>query len=511
MTTELHLSIDRSASVPRQIADQLRVMIAAGNLKRGVRLPPTRTLATELGVGRRSVVDAFEQLIGEGWLRSTHGSGTWVADIRPIPRAADDNPELYPEPATPRFDLYSGEVDISEKFQDAWRSAARRVPLDGVLAPDVGEHRLRAAITHRLSAVRGLTAHPGEVLITAGTTESMLLIALGLELNRGLGIGMEDPGYPRTTDVLRTIGAKLRPIPITSDGIDTAALRAAAPELAAVVVSPSHQYPMGHRMPIASRQEIIAIGKQSQVTIIEDDYDSEFRYGAPPLPPLATLDAEVIYLGTLSKLLAPSIRLSYIVARGARLDALKRIRTALGPTVAKPIQLIVADLLESGELDAHASRQRRRYARRRHDLANRFDDTPGVVRISGLDAGLHVTLELDERLDAPAIQRQLKSQGIAVGTLHDCHLDPTTARQGLIVIYSGHELDDLATCATVIQDVISSAQLTERADLRSPPSTTQRPPPNHVYRAISSPSRNESQQDTPEQGFDGGGNWAATS
>ena len=192
------------------------------------------------------------------------------------------------------------------------------------------------------------------------------------------------------------------------------------------------------------------MSKQHNFTIIEDDYDSEFRYEAPPLPPLATLDEDVVYLGTFSKLLEPGLRLAYVICRNANLAALEKSRSALGPTVALPIQLAVADLLNSGQLDSNAARQLRRYAARRRLVANQLGSAPGVRRISGLEAGLHVTLELESEIDATRIQSELREVGIVVGTLDDCRIEPEPTKPGLIISYAGHDLDTLRDCCVDI-------------------------------------------------------------
>ncbi|MGI9621668.1 MAG: PLP-dependent aminotransferase family protein [Acidimicrobiales bacterium] len=458
MTIDLHITLDRNSEqpLPRQLADRIRTLISGGQLAKGTRLPPTRTLAAELAIGRRSVVDAFEQLVGEGWLQAKHGSGTWVAEVQPIRMAATESKPDLIDPEVPPFDLFPGEIEISDRLQTAWRSAIRRARLEGTEVPDLGVLRLRAAIAHYLTTNRGFATTASDVIVTAGTTESMLLVGTALALSNSR-VGIEDPGYPRTAAVLRMLGATLCPIAVGDDGIDVNQVAEQAAALKAVTVSPSHQYPTGHRMPIRARQSLIALSRESGFTIVEDDYDSEFRYEAPPLAPLATLDEHVIYLGTFSKLLDPGLRTAYVVTRGDRRAQVEHVRRSLGPTVAWPIQAAIADLIESGELEAIAASQRRRYAARRRLVADRLTAAPGVLRVSGLDAGLHVTLELDHAIDASAVQAELLEAGVVVGTLDDCRIEPDVTTPGLIVSYAGHDLDSLSRCANTIVASLASA------------------------------------------------------
>ncbi|MGI9613295.1 MAG: PLP-dependent aminotransferase family protein [Acidimicrobiales bacterium] len=377
-----------------------------------------------------------------------------MADIQPIKQHTSIS-----EPVTSRaqpliHNLFPGEIDVSERFQAAWRSAIRRTRLAGTEVPDTGAGELRSAIARRLGASRGLLINPSDVIVTAGTAESIMLVASALDLAGGATVGLENPGYPRTAAVFRMAGANIQALPVTRDGLDAEALTRHAAELSAVAVSPSHQYPLGHRMPVSSRQQLISLSQMHNFTIIEDDYDSEFRYEAPPLPPLATLHGPVIYLGTFSKLLTSELRVAYIVAKGDNLEAIQRARSILGATVALPIQLAIADLIESGELDANASRQKRRYARRRRLVEEQLRSAPGVRHISGLDAGLHVTLELEPDIAAARVQTELRHQGIVVGTLDDCRVDAGHGAQGLIVSYSGHDTDILRTCIAKIRHAL---------------------------------------------------------
>lgn len=454
---DVPLDLDRSRPVPlpRQIADQLRVLISRGQIVKGTTLPASRVLAVELGISRRCVVDAYEQLTIEGWLTSTRGSGTRVADVEPVRAFAVGVAELKPN-APADVDLVPGTLHISERIQRAWRTSIRSAALTGAETEAQGDVWLRSAIAERLLRTRGMTVDPRQIIITAGTAESVLHICLGLDM-AGRDVAVEDPGHPRTRAVLALAGARPVPVRVGEDGIDIDEVARRARELAAVVVTPSHQFPLGARMPVPARQRLAALAGESDFVVIEDDYDSEFRYEANALPALATISTETVYLGTLSKSLDPGLRIGYIVATGIQLEQLMIARSAVGSSVAAPIQSAVASLMRSGELDRNVNVQRRNFANRRRLVIDRLQHLDGVERVTGLDAGLHATVEFGSNISSSTLQQRLRDHGIDTQTMDECRFESDLTQPGLLISYSNADIDaldhSLRTLGRILNDL----------------------------------------------------------
>lgn len=483
---DLPLRLDRTTGEPlqRQLLVQLRAAISSGQLAGGTRLPSSRALATALGVSRNVVVSAFDELFAEGYVTGRHGSGTYVEEALPAaPRRAalppvagrrwlqrdpvplpggvplnDETPGLISfRPGVPAFDLLPTEV-----WRRAWRSAGETPP-SRRYADAAGDLELRAALARWVGRTRGIACGAEEVIVTTGAAQALDLLARAT-LAPGDAVAFEEPGYPTGRSILRANGARIVPVPVDGDGLRVEALPTgpAAPLLACV--TPSHQYPLGARLPVARRLALLDWACAHDSLIVEDDYDSEFRFDAPPLPALMSLDKDgrVAYIGTFAKSLAPSLRLGYLIVPAplrARVIALKGL---LDRQTSGPIQRVVLALIAEGHLERHIRRARRRYAEVRTLLREGLapvtagPDAPAQLR--GLDAGLHVCLELAAAIDQDRVVALARRRGVAIATLDDYYHGPPD-RQGFILGYGGLSPDELQRGTRVLAEVIAECGL----------------------------------------------------
>jgi GntR family transcriptional regulator/MocR family aminotransferase len=341
-----------------QLAAAVRALVGAGTLARGTRLPSSRALATELGVSRSVVTQAYEQLVAEGWLGAAHGSGTFVAGAVDAPGPDAPAPSSRPRPVTPLLRLDTGTPWIDPRhragWSRAWRDVAAAVPPSGYDDP-CGTPELRAALAERLGRLRGVTCTADDVVVTAGTTDGLRVL---LEVLPGGPVGVEDPGYRAAVATVRAGGRDVVDVPARrpSEHVDG---------LVATYVTPAHQHPLGHVMPADERVALLAAARASGAVVVEDDYDSEFRYDVAPVPALAALDRQhVAYLGTASKSVSPSLRLGWLVPPPHLRDAIRATRAARHDSVPWPVQRAYLSMLRDGYVDRVVRSARRVYADR---------------------------------------------------------------------------------------------------------------------------------------------------
>lgn len=399
---ELALSIDREASrqpLFLQIARTVVDDICRGRLKPGDRLPGTRTLARSLGVNRVTVLTAYDELAAEGWITVRAASGTRVSEDLPesrprrtrsaAPRVAAPDAAAYDLAPTPVVE-YSPEVlqndclvfggsspDVRLVPVEPLARAFRRVLRDSggralAYGDAAGHPALRAALAKMLSATRGLASNAEHVFVTRGSQMALALTARAI-VRPGDVVAVEAIGYRHAWESFRLAGAALVSVPVDDDGLDVDALERvlATQKLRAVYVTPHHQFPTTVTLSAQRRVRLLELARQHRFAIVEDDYDHEFHYDGRPVLPLASLDRAgvVIYIGTLSKVLAPGLRIGYVVGPSDLLDALKAHREFLDMQGDHAIEAAVAELIEEGEVQRHIRRVRREYQRRRDLLA----------------------------------------------------------------------------------------------------------------------------------------------
>ncbi|BAJ75350.1 transcriptional regulator containing a DNA-binding HTH domain and an aminotransferase domain (MocR family) and their eukaryotic orthologs [Microbacterium testaceum StLB037] len=440
--------LDRSSSIPlhEQIAHGLRAAVLSGRVGGGDAVPSTRALAADLGVARGTVVAAYEILAGEGYLLAKPGGGTVVADViagvvpdlvadvvadvaagmvPPAPGrtiAAATATETVPEAGV---DLSPGRPRTEGVADAAWRSAWRRAaavdPESDVDDPR-GHPALRAEVARHLGRTRGLGVSPDDVMVTAGTSDAMLLTLVSLMSGSARGslrVGIEDPGYPRVRMILQRLGIEAVPVPVrVTSGLDLDALEVQR-DLDALIVTPNHHYPLGSRLDAEQRARLLAWAAREDVVVIEDDYDSEFPHGRAPLPPLSLLDpSRVVLIGSLSKVLSPAVRCGWLVASGLAGERVRATREDLDLPVSLVQQRALALYLAEGDLARHTARRRRDYRHRRGLLLEAFADVPGV-ELTATDGGLHAVVLLTgcEVATERAIVAEVAARGVRVEPL----------------------------------------------------------------------------------------------
>ncbi|MCM0619785.1 MocR-like pyridoxine biosynthesis transcription factor PdxR [Nocardioides bruguierae] len=423
----LAVTLDRALGTPlgAQLATAVRERVGDGRLAPGTRLPSSRALARDLGVARSVVEQAWAQLVAEGWLEGRHGAGTFVAAVRLSPDAGA-RPAPAPAPGPALLRLSAGHPWVDPAHHAAWRRAWREV---GTAAPPAGypdprgDADLRAALAERLRRTRGLAVTGDDVRLTSGTTEGLRHLLAGLPPGP---VGVEDPGYRAAVAVVRATGRTV---------VDVPALRppARAEELAGLVahyVTPAHQHPLGPVMPAPARAALLAAAREAGTLVVEDDYDSEFRYDVAPVPALASLDpGRVALLGTVSKSVSPALRLGWLVAPTAALERVDAYREVTHDTPSWPAQRALLSLLRDGYVD-HAVRSARRvYARR----AARVTQVLGPW-LGGPVAGMYPSLPLPAAR-AEAAHRAARAAGYDVPLLSDAAR--SSGATGLVLGFGG--------------------------------------------------------------------------
>jgi len=474
---DLPLHVNRGDTEPMaaQIASQIRYAVSGGVLGGGERMPSSRELARLLGVSRTVVMGAYMQLFAEGWLEGRHGSGTYVAAGTHATASATGSPAPQAPPERrdePVIELAPGIPWAAGIDQGIWRRALRYAGTQPPSAwPDpAGLPDLRAEVTTYMRRTRGLAASTAEVLITRGVAAGLALLVAGI-VKPGDRVGVEDPGYPSARQVLTRAGAIVVPCPVDSRGIIPGKLPG---NLKLVYTTPAHQYPLGGRLPVARRQALTAWARATGALIVEDDYDSEFRYDVAPLPTMRGMDPDVVvYLGTTSKMLTPALGWGWLIAPPALVAELAGIRRELGDRVPEPVQHAVLSMLRTGDLERHVRKMRLEYARRRAAVVDALSAAsagtgaamagsgapagagPLVWRLLGDTAGMHVVVELPDAATAERVRLEAESQRVVIGTPDRYFVGPAT-RHGLLIGYGATPLPKLREAVTVLRDVLSA-------------------------------------------------------
>lgn len=478
---DLPLTVDRDSGgpLPAQIAAWFRGAIRDGRLDAAAALPPSRALARALGVARHVVVSAYEELIAEGYLTARQGAGIRVslevvpAVVAPArigggrPRwllAADAGGPAAGDGASEGgavLDFRLGAASVAplppEAWRRAWRTAAAVMPPCDY-GPPAGEPALREQIAHYLRRTRGLACGADAVIVTSGATQAIAAIVEAV-VRPGDTVALEEPGYPPARRIAVGRGARLLPVPVDDDGMRVAALPTGTDAPILVHVTPAHQYPLGGRLPLPRRQALLAWAAASDSLILENDYDSEFRYGSAPLPALASLAGgaeRVAYVGTFSKVLSPALRVGYIVAPPGLHTRIACARARDRDRVSHTVQLAVAALIAAGDLERHIRRVRRHHARRRTTLLDALASLPDDVRVRGAEGGLHVVLDAAASVDIGMVLRDTAACGVAVEDVADYYLDQPD-RRGLLLGYGGLEPVDVERGAAILLRALRAA------------------------------------------------------
>lgn len=452
----------------RQLYDELRQAILTGRLASGVRLPSTRTLADLLGISRNTVVGAFDQLFAEGYLESRQGDGTYIAEAlpddlaravpgqerkpptKPIGRQLSERGALlaaagvdrsHPVPTYKHPCAFRNGIPALDKFPfEGWnRLTARHRGTYGLMTygDSAGYPPLREAISAYLRGARAVHCSPEQIIIVSGAQQAFDL-AVRLLLDPGDAVWMENPGYTAARGVFSASGARLVPVPVDDEGLIVEAGITACPDARMAYVSPSHQHPLGVTMSLARRLALLEWANQAGAWVLEDDYDSEYRYASRPLAALQGLDKanHVIYIGTFSKVLFPALRLGYMVVPPDLIEPFRAARTLTDRHSPLLEQAILADFISEGYFARHIRRMRALYAKRQAVLVDAAARITGAwLDVHPSEAGMHLMGWLRDGFNDQRVSERALHYGVEVKPLSGYSL-AAVPRGGLILGYA---------------------------------------------------------------------------
>ncbi len=443
MTGSDFLGLDPTAAPPRSrtawLAQQLRSAIADGTLPPGTRLPASRAMANDLAFARGTVVEAYRRLAEEGLVVTNHGGGTEVAELA---SASGRRPTPGPNRVAPRptLDISEGAPDLKAFPRAAWLRTERNV-LARVASRQLGygdpqgAPELRSALAGWLTRSRGVVAEPEQIIVTAGVTGALSLLAQVLREQGITECAVEDPGAEGNRRILDFWLDKLHPVPVDDQGLDATAL--ARTKTRAVLVTPAHQFPTGVVLSPARRRALVAWADGLDAFVIEDDYDAEYRYDRVSVRALqAAAPERVVHVSSLSKVLAPGLRIGWMIAPAVLHHELIRRRwaTDLGSPVVP--QLVLAELIQTGALERQLRSLRLKHRQRRDAAVAAIERYLPGCRMTGIAAGLHLLVQLPDGVDDATLAARAKAAGIAVQPLSALRHRP--GAPGLVVGYGPH-------------------------------------------------------------------------
>jgi GntR family transcriptional regulator / MocR family aminotransferase len=437
----LDLHLELSGTRPRAALESaLRDALRSGRLAAGTALPSSRALAADLGLARNTVADAYGQLVAEGWLAARHGSGTWVAERgAAVPPASA--PEARTASASVRYDLQPGYPDVSAFPRAAWLAAARRAlaaaparSLVGYSDPR-GLSVLRSALAEYLARARGVSVTPERIIVCAGFSQGLELLCDLLRTRGRRTLAIEAYGHPGHRQVAASAGMRLAPVPVDDRG--ALAGREPAASAGAMLLTPTHQFPLGVALAPERRRRAVDWASAADCLIIEDDYDGEFRYDRQAVGALQSLAPEhVVYAGTASKSLVPGLRLGWLAVPDRLVDEVTEIKHATCRLSSSLDQLTLAEFINSGGYDRQVRRARLAYRQRRDRLVSELHrQVPGVA-VTGIAAGLHLLVQLPAGVAEDDVVARAAARGLALQGLASCRAGGQELSPAMIVGYA---------------------------------------------------------------------------
>jgi GntR family transcriptional regulator/MocR family aminotransferase len=467
--SELVIDLDRNGAdaLHRQIEASIRERIRSGALPAGIALPPTRALAAELGVTRGVVVEAYAQLVAEGYLTSRGGGYTQVATAAAPPRAAP-RPRQPPRSRAPHpaVDFGYGRGNLAAFPRAAWLRSVRRVLTEAAderlgYLDGRGALELRTALAAYLNRVRGTNADPETIIITNGYAQAASLLIGVLAARGARTLAVEDPSASDDArPIAEALGMDVVGVPVGDDGVRVDAVAELHADV--LILTPSHQWPTGGVLSPQARAAVLAWAQRTGALIVEDDYDAEYRYDRAPVGAIQGLDPErVAYAGTASKTLAPGFRLGWIIPPPELVEPFAEAK--LLADRGSPIldQLTFADFLSRGEFDRHLRRMRPVYRSRRDTLLAALTEQLPELEPAGIAAGLHLVAWLPEDLDEETVIAAAAREGVAVAGLSPYRLSPAP-RGGLIFGYSNLNERQITDGVTRLARAIGTATAESR-------------------------------------------------
>jgi GntR family transcriptional regulator / MocR family aminotransferase len=458
------IAIDRGAASPlhKQIYDGYRTAIVRGDLAPGQRIPSSRALSGELGISRIPALNAYAQLLAEGYFESRAGSGTFVSAALPQrmtsvarpfggpaqagagPRAVSSRPTLLPAYGSSPWHRSWGAFGVHQPALDefpfqVWSSLVLRHCRNPQASAfqhidPFGVPRFREAICNYLRTARAVRCDPQQVMVVAGSQQALDITARVL-FDAGDPVWIEEPGYPLARAVFFAAGCRLVPVPVDDEGLNVAAGVKLCRKARAAFVGPSHQYPLGSTMSASRRLQLLDWAQSSGAWIVEDDYDSEYRYESMPIASLQGLDqnARVIYIGTFSKVLFPTLRLGYIVIPPDLVERFGKVRFAMDLGPPHLSQAVLTDFMAEGHFARHIRKMRLVYSERRTALVDLLRKEFGsALQIHGAAAGMHLTVTLPGGFSDREVAMSAAQKGLWLWPLSSCYFT-RRARQGFIM------------------------------------------------------------------------------
>jgi GntR family transcriptional regulator/MocR family aminotransferase len=484
---------DKNSALPlyRQIYESVRLAILSGKLISGTRLPASRVLAKQLSVSRLTVVNAFEQLLAEGYLEGKPGAGTFVAskipeDLLQIAAAEKADKTLRPATAKVKVSKFAERLNETNtrvsRFQttpdpvpfkngltavrdfpfDIWEKIAVRVyrrsryKISGY-GEAAGYLPLREAVAAHFAASRGVHCETEQIFITGGAQQALDLIARVL-LEAGEKVWIEDPCYQEALGVFRAVGAQIVPVAVDAEGFDPAEAQKQSDAAKLVYITPSHQYPTGATMSLARRLSLLEWARETQAFIIEDDYNSEFRYAGRPLASLQNLDGggRVIYVGTFSKTIFPALRLGCLIVPPNLIEIFAAARNLCDCHSPVFEQAILADFIAEGHFARHLRRMRTLYEKRQNILVEEAEKKlRGLMKVSKADSGMHLTGWLAEGFDELEVAEKALKNGLNLTPLSS-YCIANKLPPGVILGYTGFDEKEIRQGIGKLKEVFES-------------------------------------------------------
>jgi GntR family transcriptional regulator / MocR family aminotransferase len=450
-----------------QLCDQIRDRIANGSIAQNSQLPPSRGLATDLGISRSTVVTAYEQLVAEGYIEGRSGSGFYVRELAEIdyPKTTGtvsisvSNEVNQPVPAPPSHPGFpDNRLFPYRQWARSLARSARLTPTALIVSKSpFGDLSLRESIARYLFDWRGLEILPEQVMITAGSIDALETCIRTLATPGDI-VGLENPGYQPLRNIVDNQGMRIEWLAVGEDGaeIPRRSMPGSAPKM--VVLTPSQQFPLGGAMPVNRRLEFQQWASTAEAWLIEDDYDSEFRYSGRPIPALASMDnsGRTIYIGTFSKVFSVSLRLGYLIMPQSLIASFAHTLSKFGVKAALPCQRALANFIDNGDFYRHIRRVRRIYADRRRILLEQVQQKLSpYVSLQDHQAGMQVAVKLAAGLDDQEIAAQARAKGIIVSPLSS-HYGAGDPQSGLLLGFCPYTEQEIITNIASLAEIIES-------------------------------------------------------
>ena len=476
---------DPSLTLYQALYTHIREAILSGELKGGSKLPSTRALSNELKVSRNTVLNAYRQLLAEGYLEGRAGSGTFVVQVLPeallsAPRHAKPQTTLTKKEKSPgvvfsqhaQAQIEAAQPPSNGKLPRPFLAEApaldlfpfklwsrlvvrqaRRLPVNHFAYQDsLGYLPLREAIAAHVTVSRQVHCTPEQVMIVPGS-QGALDLAARMLVNSGDKVWMEDPGYPGARGAFLGSGARIVPVPVDEEGLVVKVGVKRAPHAKLAYITPSHQFPLGVTMSLSQRLALLDWARRADAYILEDDYDSEFRFAGRPLATLQGLDQHdrVIYIGTFSKVLFPSLRIGYMILPLALMGAFLKVRRLIDIHSPMLEQAVLADFISEGHYIRHLRRMRTLYAERRIALMNSMKHLP--LKIDSPEAGIHCVGWLANEVDDIALAKKAKQYDLELTPISTFSIEPFS-RKGLLLGYGGYSIPEINSAARRLEQLL---------------------------------------------------------